>query len=290
MPVSHKNDLVVVSGASTGIGAATAHELAARGYHVLAGVRTDREADAARAAGVEPVILDITVPEHIKGLAERISDDPGRRRLRALINNAGIEINAPVEVLPLDLWRQQFEVNLFGHIAVIQELLPHLRRSRGTIVNISSVGGVAALPIFGAYAGTKFALEAASDSLRREVKAQGVQVVVVQPGGVRTDMAAHSGDISLELADRMSPEHQRLYGDLIKSTVASNAAFLKRALPAEKAAARIAHVATTARPRTRYTLGTDAAFTVPLARLLPDRLMDRVLSASHRSRQGPSTH
>ncbi|WP_432183925.1 SDR family NAD(P)-dependent oxidoreductase [Streptomyces tendae] len=283
-----KKELVVVSGASTGIGAATARALASTGHHVLAGVRTDAEADAIRAAGVEPVVLDITVPRHIDALAQRIADDPEGRALRALINNAGIEVNAPVEALPLEKWREQFEVNLFGHIAVIQKLLPFLRRSRGRIVNISSVGGVAALPIFGAYAGTKFALEAASDALRREVRDQGVQVVVVQPGGVRTDMAAHSGDISLALADAMSPEHQRLYGDLVRSTVASNTAFLKRALPAAKAGARIAEVATTARPRTRYTLGRDAALTVPLARLLPDRLMDRVLAASHRRPPRPA--
>ncbi|NGO74687.1 SDR family NAD(P)-dependent oxidoreductase [Streptomyces sp. YC504] len=290
MPQPHKQELIVVSGAATGIGAATALELASMGYHVLAGVRTDREAEAIRAAGVEPVTLDITVPDHIDALAERIAHDPERRALRALINNAGIEINAPVEVLPLELWREQFEVNLFGHIAVIQQLLPFLRQSRGRIVNISSVGGVAALPIFGAYAGTKFALEAASDSLRREVTAQGVQVVVVQPGGVKTEMAARSGDISLELAGKMSTEHQRLYGDLVASTVASNTAFLKRALPAAKAGAKIAHVATTARPRTRYTLGMDAAFTIPLARFLPGRLMDRVLAMSHRSQRNRSAH
>lgn len=284
----HKNELIVVSGAATGIGAATAHELTSMGYHVLAGVRTDREADAIRAAGAEPVTLDITVPEHIEALAERIANDPEQRALRALINNAGIEINAPIEVLPLEQWREQFEVNLFGHIAVSQMLLPFLRQSRGRIVNISSVGGVVALPIFGAYAGTKFALEAASDSLRREVAAHGVQVVVVQPGGVKTEMAAHSGAISLELADKMSADHQRLYGDLIKSTVASNAAFLNRALPAAKAGAKIAKVATTARPRTRYTLGMDAAFIIPLARILPTRLMDRVLSASHRSQRNTS--
>jgi NAD(P)-dependent dehydrogenase (short-subunit alcohol dehydrogenase family) len=280
-----KNEIVVVSGASTGIGAATARALAAMGYHVLAGVRTDGEADAVRAEHIEPVTLDITVPGHVEALAERIAGDGERRVLRALINNAGIEVNAPVEVLPLDLWREQFEVNVFGHIAMIQKLLPLLRQSRGRIVNISSVGGVAALPIFGAYAGTKFALEAASDSLRREVAKQGVQVVVVQPGGVRTDMAAHSGDISLELAAGMSAEHQRLYGDLITTTVDSNAAFLKRAVPAAKAGAKIAKVATKARPRTRYTLGMDASLIIPLARHLPDRLMDKMLAASHRSRK-----
>ncbi|MFD5681752.1 SDR family NAD(P)-dependent oxidoreductase [Streptomyces bacillaris] len=278
------DELAVVSGASSGIGAATARALAAMGYHVLAGVRTDSEADAVRADGIEPVTLDITVPQHVEALVRRIAEDPERRALRVLVNNAGIEINAPVEVLPLSLWREQFEVNLFGHIAVIQKLLPFLRRSRGRVVNISSVGGVAALPVFGAYAGTKFALEAASDSLRREVSAHGVQVVVIQPGGVRTEMAARSGGLSLELAATMSTEHQRLYSHLINATVASNTAFLKRALLAAKAGAKIARVATMRRPRARYTLGTDAAFIIPIARFLPTRLMDTVLTMSHRPR------
>lgn len=195
-----------------------------------------------------------------------------------------IEINAPVEVLPLSLWRKQFEVNLFGHIAVIQSLLPFLRRSRGRIVNISSVGGVAALPAFGAYAGTKFALEAASDSLRREASAHGVQEVVIQPGGVRTEMALRSGETSLELAAGMNAEHQRLYGGLVKATVSSNAAFLERAMSAAKAGATIARVATRPRPRTRYTLGADAALLIPLVRFLPTRLMDGILTVTHRSR------
>lgn len=281
-----KNELMVVSGASTGIGAATASALASRGFHVLAGVRTQDEADRIRGERVEPVLLDITDPQHVEALASRIAADPDQRPLRALINNAGIEVNAPLEMLPLERWREQFEVNLFGHIAVIQQLLPSLRQSKGRIVNISSVGGVAALPIFSAYAGTKFALEAASDSLRREVSSQGIQVVVVQPGGVQTEMAAHSGNISLELADQMSPEHQRLYGDLVRSTVASNAAFLKRAVPAEKAGTKIAEIATTPRPRVRYTIGMDAAFVIPLARVLPGRVMDRVFTASQRPRPG----
>ena len=273
---------MVVSGASTGIGSATARRLAAMGYHVLAGVRTERDAKAISAAGMEPVMLDVTVPDQIAALAQRVASDSQKRPLRALINNAGIEINAPLEALPLDTWRQQFEVNLFGHIAVMQVLLPALRESRGRIVNISSVGGVAALPIYAAYAGSKFALEAASDSLRREVRAQGVQVVVVQPGGVKTVMADRSGALSLELADGMSDEHKRLYGDLITSTVASQTAFLTRAISSEKAGAKVARVATVARPRTRYTLGPDAAFVIPLARLLPDRIMDRILPGARR--------
>jgi NAD(P)-dependent dehydrogenase (short-subunit alcohol dehydrogenase family) len=185
MTVSHQNEIMVVTGASTGLGAATAHELAARGYHVLAGVRRETDGAAIRAAGVEPVLLDITRPEHVEALAARIAADPDRRPLRALVNNAGISVNAPVETLPLAEWRRLFDVNLFGHVAVTQALLPFLHRSRGRIVNISSVGGKVAMATYGPYAGTKFALEAVSDSLRRELAPHGVQVVVVEPGAVR---------------------------------------------------------------------------------------------------------
>ena len=272
------DELIVISGASSGIGAATARELAARGFHVLAGVRRTEDADALRDDRIEPVLLDVTVGEHIAALAARIADDPHQRSLRAVINNAAIEINAPLEVLPLDIWRQLFEVNLFGQVAVIQALLPALRRSKGRVVNISSVGAESVLPIYGAYAGTKAAFESASDALRREVRAQGIQVVIVQSGGVKTVMAERSGPLSLELASRMGPEHTDLYGELIASTVRFQSSFLEHAVTATKAATKIANITTAKRPRIRYTLGVDAAFTVPLNRILPARLMDRILA------------
>lgn len=180
------NELIVVTGASTGMGAATAKELARKGFHVLAGVRREADADALAAEGIEPCTLDITVDSDIAAIAERVANDS--RPLRALINNAGIAINAPIETLPLPEWRQQFEVNLFGHIAMTQALLPALLSSAGTVVNISSVGGKVVLPTYGAYAGSKFALEAFSDALRREVAKFGIKVVVVEPGAVKTQM------------------------------------------------------------------------------------------------------
>ena len=284
MATSHRDHLMVVSGASTGIGAATARRLARMGYHVLAGVRTEGEAEDLRADDIEPVLLDITSPNHVAALKARVDTDPHGRPLRAVVNNAGIEINAPVEALPLEVWREQFEVNVLGHIRVTQGLLPALRKSRGTIVNISSVGGRVALPIYGAYAASKFALEAASDSLRRELTSQGIHVTVVQPGGVATEMAAHSGNLSLKLAEEMGAELKSLYGDLVQAAVASQTAFLRNAISADKAGAKIAKIATTPRPRPRYTLGPDAALVIPMARLLPDRVMDAVLVATRRSR------
>src|ERR1700759_3278650 len=189
MPASNPSDrreLIVVTGTSTGMGAATAKELAGRGFHVLAGVRREIDADALRGDGIEPLILDITVESDVAAVANRVAGDPRGRPLRALINNAGIAVNAPVEALPIAEWRRQFEVNLFGHVAMIQALMPALLRSAGTVVNISSLGGKVALPTYPAYAGSKFALEALSDSLRRDVGRLGVKVVVIDPGAFKT--------------------------------------------------------------------------------------------------------
>src|SRR6202021_3951335 len=122
-------------------------------------------------------------------IADRVESDPQGQPLRALINNAGVAINAPVEALPIAEWRRQFEANLFGHLAMIQALMPSLLRSSGTVVNISSIGGKVALPTYSAYAGSKFAMEALSDSMRREVSRSGGDVVVVEPGRVKTARA-----------------------------------------------------------------------------------------------------
>jgi NAD(P)-dependent dehydrogenase (short-subunit alcohol dehydrogenase family) len=282
MTLSHKNEIMVVSGTSTGMGAATARELAARGYHVLAGVRRTPDADAIRADGIEPVILDITRPEHVEALVDRVASDPGRRPLRALVNNAGISVNAPVETLPLDEWRRLFDVNLFGHVAVTQALLPFLHRSGGRVVNISSVGGHVAMAAYGPYAATKFALEAVSDSLRRELAPHGVQVVVVEPGAVKTDMADRGAASTTGAAETMNPEQQQRYGALVRAVLAHTAAHIGTGLSADEAGAVIAGAATARRPRTRYTVGRDAALLTRLTRVLPDRVLDRVLAASLR--------
>ena len=163
-----------MTGASTGIGAATARELARRGFHVLAGVRRDRDADAIRGPRIEPLIVDVTNPDHIQALVTRVCGDARGRPVRALVNNAGIGVNVPFEAFPIDEWRRLFEVNFFGHVAVTQAVLPALIRAKGRVVNISSVGGKVAMATYGPYAGTKFALEAVSDSLRREMAPFGV--------------------------------------------------------------------------------------------------------------------
>ncbi|MEV8631281.1 SDR family oxidoreductase [Streptosporangium sp. NPDC051023] len=280
-------EYVVVTGASTGIGAASAHELARLGFHVLAGVRRDRDADALRAPGVEPVILDITESRHIADLAARVSAQAGA--LRALVNNAAVSVNAPVETLPLAEWRRLFEVNLFGHVAVTQALLPALLRHAGRVVNVSSVGGKVAMATFGPYAGTKFALEAVSDALRREVAPLGVRVVVVEPGGIRTEMADRGIATTSRLAEAMTPQQKARYGALVQAVVSLTAAGTAGGRSPEDAARVIAKAVTASRPKTRYTIGRDAALLTRLARILPDRMLDRVAAAALRGHWVTST-
>ncbi|MFJ2706674.1 SDR family NAD(P)-dependent oxidoreductase [Streptomyces sp. NPDC087428] len=277
---SEPQKLIVVTGASTGMGAAAARELARRGFHVLAGVRRVRDADAIRSTGIEPVILDITEPEQVEALAARVADDS--RALHALVNNAGIQVNAAVEALPLAEWRRVFEVNLFGHIAVTQALLPALLRSKGRVINVSSIGGTVAMATYGAYAGTKFALEAVSDSLRREVAPLGVQVVVVQPGGVRTEMAARGVLAANELAVRMTPGQAERYSGLVQANNKLMVTGTASGLTADAAARVLAKAVTARRPRTRYTAGRDATVITRLVRILSDRTLDRILAANLR--------
>jgi NAD(P)-dependent dehydrogenase (short-subunit alcohol dehydrogenase family) len=227
-------------------------------------------------------MLDITEPGHVASLVERISDDPDARPLRALVNNAGVSVYAPVEAFPLDEWRRLFETNLYGHVAMSQALLPALVASGGRIVNISSVGGKGAMPTYGPYAATKFALEAVSDALRRELAPHGVQVVVVEPGAVQSEMAARGATTTSAFAAQMRPELQRRYADLITATLAQTAAHIDRGLSADAAGRTIAHAATTRRPRTRYAVGRDASVMIALSRVLPDRLLDRVIAAGLR--------
>jgi NAD(P)-dependent dehydrogenase (short-subunit alcohol dehydrogenase family) len=271
------DELIVVTGASTGMGAATARELARKGFHVLAGVRREADADALRAQGIEPCILDITVESDIASIADRVARDPQHRPLRALVNNAGIAINAPVETLPMAQWREQFEVNLFGHIAMTQALFPALLSSAGTVVNISSVGGKVVLPTYGAYAGSKFALEAVSDALRREVTGSGIKVVVVEPGAVKTEMAERGVATAEGLKANMTTGQLTRYGKVTDAIAAQALSFNATGVSAEHAATVIAKAVTASHPRTRYTIGRDAAVLVRIARVVSDRALDRIV-------------
>ena len=151
--------------------------------------------------------------------------------MRVLVNNAGIGVNAPVEVFAIDEWRRLFEVNFFGHIAVIQTLLPALIRNKGRVVNISSVGGKIAMAAYGPYAGTKFALEAVSDALRREVEPLGVKVIVVEPAAVTTEMLGRVAVTGERIISGMTTEQHGRYAALIHSIISQAEAAASRRSP-----------------------------------------------------------
>lgn len=278
-----KNELIVITGTSTGIGNATTKELASRGYFILAGVRREIDADAIRAENIEPIILDITNETHIANLVKRLQEDPEKRPLRALINNAAIEINAPLEVLELSKWRKQFDVNVFGQVAMIQALLPALFHSRGTIVNISSISGKAAMARYGPYASTKFALEGLSDALRRELEPFGIKVIVIEPGGVTSPMSLQVRQKAAQITSEMTAEHRNRYGPMMHAMVSLAESYIKNAVSAEKAAEIIANTLAGKKPRTRYIIGKDAAMIRFMNWLLPDRWLDNILAWTTRS-------
>ena len=264
-----------MTGASTGIGEATALHLKELGYDSVAAVRKDEDAERLAASGLRTVKLDVTDSGSIAAARSELGGGP----LAALVNNAGIAVAAPLEFLPLDQLRHQLEINLIGQVAVIQAFLPALRAGRGRIVNVSSIGGRVALPLVGAYNASKFGLEAVSDSLRRELLPQGVDVIVIEPGGVKTPIWRKGGELASELAADMPPEAERLYGRQIEAVrrqtekIASESGIEPR-----EVAETIGRALTAKRPRARYLVGRDAKTRGPVAKLLPDRLMDRLVA------------
>src|SRR5215211_4734235 len=266
--------VVLVTGASTGIGEATALHLRELGFEPVAGVRRDEDAERLGGQGLRTVRLDVTDEAQIAAARESVGDGA----LAGLVNNAGVAVAAPLEFVPLDQLRRQLEVNLIGQVAVTQAFLPALRRAGGRIVNVGSIGGRVALPLLAPYNASKFALEGLSDSLRRELRAQGVDVVVIEPGGVKTPIWGKGNELADELTAQMPPEGERLYGRLIANVRKETLKIEReRGLPPRAVAEVIGRALTADRPRTRYVVGGEAKVRAQLARLLPDRAMDRLI-------------
>jgi NAD(P)-dependent dehydrogenase (short-subunit alcohol dehydrogenase family) len=265
---------VVVTGASSGIGEACALRLARAGWRVLAGVRTSPDGDRLREEGgarVEPVTLDVTDSTAIAAAAGRLGDDP----LHGLVNNAGIAVSMPLEFLPLDELRRQLEVNVIGQVAVTQAFLPHLRRTRGRIVNIGSIAGRSALPFLGAYAASKHALEAVTDALRVELRPFGIEVLMVEPATIATPIWSKGAENVQRLLAGLPADVDRLYGERMSAFRNAAAAAAQRAEPTDEVAKVVERALTAKRPKTRYLVGRDARRRSRVERL-PDRLRDRV--------------
>jgi NAD(P)-dependent dehydrogenase (short-subunit alcohol dehydrogenase family) len=259
---------VVISGASSGIGRATALHLAGLGFDVLAGVR--READAPE--GTTPVLLDVTDAAAIAALAQRIGDAP----LAGLVNNAGIGLGGPVEHVSDEDWRRQFDVNLFGHVAMCRALIPALRAGRGRIVNMGSIGGRMALPFVAPYTASKFALHAFSDSLRVELRGQGVHVALIEPGAIATEIWRKGAETQDEVEAGLPPELRERYGKGLQGARKATTRAARGAIAPETVARVVEHALTARRRRGRYVVGADARVQALIAHL-PAPFTDRLL-------------
>lgn len=266
---------VLVTGASRGIGRAIAEHLASRGWDVMAGVRTEADAEAVTAANpqrISAVLLDVTNADQIAALSEALP-----ARLDAVVNNAGVVVSGPMETVTSDDWRKQLEINVIGQLAVTRAVLPRLRESRGRIVFISSVNGRMSMPLIGAYAASKFAIEAAADALRMELRPWRIPVVVVQPAQTDTDMWRTADTMVLEAEAALSPEHRALYAKHIAGMKKSVPVSQRIAVPTAKVSAVVEEALTARRPRPRYIVGLAPKVQVALVTRLPTRVRDAVL-------------
>jgi NAD(P)-dependent dehydrogenase (short-subunit alcohol dehydrogenase family) len=268
---------VVITGVSTGIGYASAAELCRRGWRVFGSVRKDTDAERLGrdfGATFMPLRFDVTDAEAVHKAAAQVKSATGEDGLCGLVNNAGVSNPGPLSALPPEIIRQHLEVNVLGVVHAVQAFLPLLRRAKGAswppgrIVNISSVSGRLAYPFMGAYAASKHALEALSDSLRRELLIYGVDVIVIQPGAIDTpiwDKAAH-----IRTTFKDTDWGPVLHGiDLLATR--------RQALPVSAVTRRVIEALEHPRPKARYVVP-DRRFKYWLApRLLPDRWLDRVI-------------
>ncbi|MGQ0810699.1 MAG: SDR family oxidoreductase [Nitrospiraceae bacterium] len=272
---------VVITGASTGIGAACARYLDGLGYHIFAGIRRPEDGRALQvtcSARVTPIRLDVTDAHSIAEAARLVNIEVSGVGLAGLVNNAGIAVTGPLEVLPIADLRTQLEVNVIGQIAVTQAFLPLLRKGRGRIINMGSIAGRATIPFMGPYSASKFSLEALTDALRLELQPWGIHVAIIEPGAIATPIWAKSGRAANELEEASNMEAKALYGEAIARVRGVVAKAIQRAIPPDAVAQAVVHALSSSRPKTRYLVGHDAKFRAALKALLPDRVQDALLT------------
>ena len=277
---------MLITGVSTGIGEACALWLGAKGFKVFAGVRkaSDGEALQAKAKGnVVPVLIDVVDQDSIAEAFSAISAQTSQ--LDGLVNNAGVAVAGPLEFLPIEELRRQLEVNVIGQVAVTQTFLPLLRPARGRIVMMSSISGKVASPMMGPYSASKFALEALSDALRRELNPWGLEVAVIEPGNIQTPIWSKGLNWGEAMRASLSEKAQQLYGPAIEGILRYIRAQDGSGLPPEEVAKAVEHALTATVPKTRYVVGQDAKIGALMSRILPDRWIDRLIAARRSGRR-----
>jgi NAD(P)-dependent dehydrogenase (short-subunit alcohol dehydrogenase family) len=270
---------VVVTGASTGIGRATALLLDAKGYRVFAGVRKEEDARELAKDGSDrltPLTIDVTDAGQIESARQEVAEAVGEQGVAGLVNNAGVGGGGPIEFMPLDELRSTLEVNLIGQVAVTQAFIPLIRRGRGTIVFIASIGGRVASPFMSPYNTSKFAIEALGESLRHELRPWGIEVVVVEPGSIDTQIWAKGSEQVREQVEEMPEDARRLYGRQITRFGEVLNETASRGIPPEKVAEVVHKAIASDNPKHRYLVGTDAKIGARLKGTLPDRTFSKL--------------
>jgi NAD(P)-dependent dehydrogenase (short-subunit alcohol dehydrogenase family) len=266
---------VLITGAGAGLGLATAQALAAKGYRVYAGVR-HAPPPQFDAPGVHPVQLDVTDEASVAAAAERVAaaEPVG---LHAVVNNAGVIVQGPQELLPAEEWQRQFEINVVGPARVTRAFLPLLRKEPGRIVNISAATARVALPFLGPLSASKAALESLSDAARIELAPWGIRVVVVEPGALETEIFTKAAAAAQAALHGTDPQRLALYRAQLAAVDAATAR--QRLGSVAKAAQVVARAVDAQRPRRRYVTGADARG-VGLLAGLPAALRDRAIAGT----------
>jgi NAD(P)-dependent dehydrogenase (short-subunit alcohol dehydrogenase family) len=280
MTIKH-NRTVVITGASTGIGAACAIHLDRLGYRVFAGVRKTEDGLALQkdcSDQLVPIELDVTDLATIQKAHALVSESTGSDGLYGLINNAGIAVVGPLEAVPIADFRQQLEVNVIGQVAVTQKFLPLIRRARGRIINMGSIAGLSTMPLMGPYSASKFALEAITDALRLEVQQWGIHVSIIEPGAIATPIWNKSATEAAEREAGIGQELRSLYQPMAAAVRKIVGEASKRAVSSDTVAKVVEAALTASTPRTRYLVGSDAKLRALMVKLLPDRLSDGMLT------------
>ncbi|AIQ15136.1 SDR family oxidoreductase [Paenibacillus durus] len=268
---------VFITGATGGIGSACVKQLAQMGVRVFAGVRDTKRGEQLRAStssAVIPVQIDITDQASVQFAFEEVAKTVGNDGLAGLINNAGCMVQGPLELLTMEQIKQQFELNVFGQIAVTQAFLPLLRKNGGRVINIGAVTGKTSLPFFGALSASKHAMEAITDALRVELKPWNIHVAMIEPGAIETAIHEKAHDSSARSLKEVTSDRLALYREALTQF---ESVIAKQPLsPTEVVVNAIIHALTSPKPRTRYAVGKGARMIVALGRF-PDKLRDNLL-------------
>lgn len=273
---------VAITGASSGIGRACSLFLDRRGFRVFAGVRTSLAAEKLKteaSSRLVPIILDITDSAQIQQAVQEIKIRLGNSgRLVGLINNAGIILSGPLEFFPLERLREQLQVNVIGPIAVTQAFLPLIRHGKGRIINMGSASGLFAPPFLGPYAASKFAMEAWTDALRRELRPEGIPVLLIESGAIETPIWDKSQAVADSLESALPDQGKALYANALAAG-RKQIDNLRRRAASPLVVAKVVHKALISQnPKTRYLVGMDAYAQAFISRWVPARLVDDVIT------------